>query len=128
MLVLDTSVLIDIERKDKRTISKLLELKLLHPERLAISFATFSEFLYGALRRKKNMRAVVEFLANYTVLQSTLVSARLFGEIKYRLELQGKNIQDFDVLIASTVLAHGGVLITKDDDFKRIQGLQLILV
>lgn len=49
-----------------------------------------------------------------------------FGKTKVALGKKGQTLDDFDVLIASITLSHGGVLVTNNQrHFERIEGLQL---
>ena len=53
-------------------------------------------------------------------------SAKIFGEEKAKLFKTGKPLDDFDIHIASIVLAHKATLVTNNQThFKRISGLKL---
>ena len=53
-------------------------------------------------------------------------TAEIFGKMKSKLESNGNRLDDFDLLIASTALAHNLVLVTNNKKhFQRIEGLKL---
>jgi tRNA(fMet)-specific endonuclease VapC len=49
-----------------------------------------------------------------------------FADLKSRLEMEGKRLDDFDLLIASTALALNYRLVTNNErHFRRIPGLEI---
>ena len=85
------------------------------------------ELLTGAMkssRRDRNIAEVMSFLADYEIVPFDDDSAWAYGEIKSALELKGQPIGYNDTIIAATVLAHNGILITNDTrEFMRVEGL-----
>jgi len=128
MLVLDTSILIDIEHNNKKVLSFLQDIYRDHPSYPAITFATFSEFAFGALKQKKSWTAILTELNKYQVLNSDTKSSILTAQLKYQLEAKGKIIDDFDILIAATVMVYKGTLITRDAHFNNIKELSKIII
>jgi len=97
-------------------------------ESLRMTIITLAELKYGAYFSKKvneNLQNIAKFLKRVKVLSLDEDAAERFGKIKAELRRSGQGIQDFDLLIASITLRHGGVLVTNNaGHFKRISGLK----
>jgi len=128
-LVFDTSVLVDVERKNPRVLEQLQGLALKHPQTPAITFATFSEFYYGFLRKfPKKQKVALEELEKYKLLNTTASSAKVFAELKFALERTGNKLSLFDCLIASIVIDNNMTLVTGDKRFASVPTLRVITV
>ncbi len=99
------------------------------PEAIAISAITLAELRYGADCSNQpdgNHEAIDDFISAITVLGTESTIARHFGKIKAPLRQQGLLLEDFDLLIAATALAHNLVLVTNNTKhFRRIPNLRL---
>jgi tRNA(fMet)-specific endonuclease VapC len=97
-------------------------------ECLSMTIVTLAELNYGAYNSGKvsaNIENIHKFVKKVRVLPFESDAAERFGKIKTELRRSGQIIQDFDILIASIVLSHGGVLVTNNvGHFKRITGLR----
>lgn len=86
------------------------------------------ELLTGAMksaRRDRNINEVLAFLGQFEIIPFDDASAWTYGEIKSALELKGQPIGYNDTIIAATVLAHNGILITNNTrEFMRVKGLE----
>ena len=102
---------------------------MIDPADLAISIITLAELYYGAAWSAQPIatkRAVEVFADAITVLPLNPASVEIFGNVKATLRKQGQRIEDLDLLIAATALAHGVVLVTNNQQhFRRIPDLQL---
>ncbi|MDR0448438.1 MAG: type II toxin-antitoxin system VapC family toxin, partial [Treponema sp.] len=82
---------------------------------------------YGAEKSKKrefNLKIVRVFLSIYEVVNFDEKSAEYYAAIRADLERKGQGIGGNDIVIASTVLANAGVLVTHNiDEFSRVNGL-----
>lgn len=118
LVILDTNILIDIEKGFEKTI---LQLKTLTSELVisepAITWISYYEFSFGAKNDKKSD----DFLNNFVFLDMTKEATTVFTKLKK----QNLSVRDFDLLISSVVIAHGGLLITKDRDFQNVPGLNV---
>lgn len=125
ILLLDTSVIIDLENKNKATIEKLAKLKKSYPEVPKISFITYFEFIYG-IRKKQphNKEKLVVFIELFDVVQTTKATANILSMLK---EKYG-DIPFPDLFIASQAIENNMVLLTKDRDFDRIESLTKIIM
>jgi tRNA(fMet)-specific endonuclease VapC len=50
----------------------------------------------------------------------------VFGPLSAELKKKGVSIGDFDEVIAATALCHDGVLITRDDHFSQVPGIEVV--
>jgi tRNA(fMet)-specific endonuclease VapC len=93
-----------------------------------MTIITLAELKYGAYCSQKvseNLESILRFLKKVKVLPLNYDAVERFGKIKAELRRSGQGIQDFDLLIASITLSHGGVLVTNNvGHFKRINGLK----
>jgi len=96
-------------------------------DNLRITIITLAELKYGAFNSQKvseNLKNINDFLGKVKVLLLDEDAAERFGKIKADLRRTGQLIEDFDILIGSIALSHGGVLVTNNiEHFKRISGL-----
>ena len=123
-LIFDTSILIDIERKNKETISKIEELKDMYPTQAKIGFISYFEFLLGLKDKSiNNKEKSKEFIEKFNVLQTTKNTADNLVILKQKYELPLA-----DLLIASQTLENNGILITKDKDFEQIKEMNKIIL
>lgn len=94
------------------------------PDNLRLTIITLAELRYGAYNSQnvsENLKNIDNFLRKVRVLPLDNDAAGRFGKIKVDLRKKGQIIEDFDVLIASIALSHGGVLVTNNvEHFKRI--------
>ncbi len=128
MIVLDTNILIEFEAHNIKLIKFLQNLTEKFPSKPYITSANYSEFLYGFIKESpKKQEKAIEFLEEYKLLNTSKNSSRLLAKIKYELEKKGKMIPIFDVLIASIVMDKKAMLITFDEHFKNIEGLEVII-
>ena len=88
-----------------------------------------AELLYGAARSKKqvdNTKHVEQFLLPFEVVSFDDQSAQIYARIRSGLVARGLPIGPNDLILAATVLARKGILITNNvKEFKRVPGLQI---
>lgn len=100
------------------------------PEDLRLTIITLAELRYGAYNSRnvsENLKNIENFLRKVRVLPLDHDATDRFGKIKVDLRKKGQIIEDFDVLIASIALSHGGVLVTNNvEHFKRIPALDYV--
>jgi tRNA(fMet)-specific endonuclease VapC len=130
-LLLDTSVLVDVERSGKP-----YELALSEREREQehlISVITVSELVHGVHRavgerRRIRRQAFVEgLLARFEPIPISPEIARIHAEVWARLEAAGAIIGAHDLWIAATALAHDLCVATSNSrEFERVPGLSVL--
>ena len=93
----------------------------------AISCVTLAELTYGVVRAdhvERNRLQTREFVSSVLVLPLDSEVADHFARIKADLRARGLLVADFDLVIASTALAHGLTLVTSNlDHYDRIPDL-----
>ncbi len=129
-LLIDTSVLVDAERREEQY--EVLPGDEQDQEH-SISVITVSELLHGVHRatgenRRALRRAVVEgMLAKLEPIPITTEVARIHAETWARLEAAGEIIGVHDLWIAATALAHGlRVATTNAREFQCVPGLSVL--
>jgi len=128
-LVLDTSVLIAIQKKNGNIIKKLSELSKVYPLPPQLTFISYFEFLYGLKKRKpKRYDDALAFLNNFNVLHTTNNSAEILSELKLKYDGEGIVLSLADLMIASQVIENNLMLVTLDKDFKKISELKKIIL
>jgi len=128
--LIDSSILIAGERGQldlEATFTAYLE------EAFALSAITASELLHGIHRAKsaaqRNRReAFVEgLLSRFPVFAFDLIAARLHARLSAELAARGISIGPQDLVIATTAMAQGYRVATRDErSFPQIPGLSLL--
>ncbi len=98
-------------------------------ESIVIPRIVVAEIEYGA-KKSKNYKQTIEkyneFINHFEIIDFDEKASRKFGDIRWTLEQAGKQIGPYDLIIASTVLANEGVLVTHNTkEFERIKGLKI---
>ncbi|HEY2283025.1 MAG TPA: PIN domain-containing protein [Solirubrobacteraceae bacterium] len=130
-LLIDTSVLVDAERREEQYEQVLPGDE--QDQEHSISAITVSELLHGVHRaveehRRALRRAVVEgMLARLEPIPITIEVARIHAETWAGLEAAGEVIGVHDLWIAATALAHGlRIATTNAREFERVPGLSVL--
>ena len=92
-----------------------------------ISEITIAELLYGAAysQSEKHRRDVAVVLENLTLVP-IYDSLPTYASTKAHLRRNGQLIEEFDMLIGSSVVHHGYVMVTENiDHFERIPGIEI---
>ena len=128
-LVLDTSILIDIEKKNKQTIEKLEELSKVHYTPASITFINYFEFYFGIMQRNvKNKQYMLEFINKFNCLRVSSKTARILADLKFRCDGEGNKLSLADLIIASQVKENDMILVTKDRDFEKIIEIKKVIL
>ncbi len=123
--LLDTDVCIHALKKRSRV---LLERLTAYDGRMAISDVTLFELYFGAEGYDDPRRciAIVEdFASRVEIIAFDSNAARHAGNIRAKLERQGRVIGAYDLMIAATARARGLVLATGNlREFNRVEALR----
>jgi predicted nucleic acid-binding protein len=125
--LLDTSALIE---RARGTLARLPD----RPTEAAISAVTLCELHHGVLRaagrRQAGRLAVLAFAErNFVALPVDERIAPAYGRVMAAAQQQGaRRPHVADALIAATAVAYDLVLYTRDRDFDRICGLEVVIV
>ena len=97
-------------------------------DEVCISVITLAELNHGAeksSRVQENLGTVEDFASRVEVLPYDSRCASHFGEIRAKLERQGKTIGINDLHIAAHARSEGMILVTNNQrEFDRVSGLQ----
>lgn len=128
-LVLDTSVLIDLEKGSKDVIARIKELSKTHNGPAVIAFINYFEFLFGIRERNpKNKEKALSFINKFGVLKVNKETAQILSDLKYKYDKKGETLPLADFLIASQVIENNMLLVTADKDFDKIEELRKIAI
>lgn len=126
--LLDTSIIVACLR-NKISFSQLLS--TYGNNDLTSSMVCLAELysgVFNSAKKQENEQKVLEFFSGLDeVFGLDVMVVKKFGEIKSRLEKAGNIVEDFDLLIAATCLAHDCILITLNTKhFERVPNLALV--
>jgi tRNA(fMet)-specific endonuclease VapC len=123
---LDTNICIYYLNGQYETVQKKLLSK--HPMDVRIASIVRAELLYGARKsrhREQNEEIIKRFLQPFEIAPFGAPEAEMYAEIRATLEQAGKIIGPNDLILAATVLANGGILVTNNEnEFKRVKSLK----
>jgi predicted nucleic acid-binding protein len=121
MLILDTSILIDLENEDVKMFQKMADLRSQYPVSIHITFMSYFEFYDGLHHkaREKLVRALA-FLEAFETLLPTKMTAMHLSELKQKHPQNSLS----DLIIAAQAIENNGILITRDQDFRQIKELR----
>lgn len=118
--LLDTNIVIAVLNKEAAVESQLTG------KTIYLGSIVLGELYYGArksARSKENIAKIEAFIANYPILDCTRQTAEQYGLVKQALETKGSLIPENDMWIAALAKQHSFTLVTRDDHFKRVDGL-----
>ena len=131
-VLIDTSVLVEVERSGSATGSPVPAFDRLGGESAFLAAITASELQHGvhradsAVRRARRQAFVETLLDLLPVLPFDLTAARLHAALWAELRRGGRMIGAHDLLIAATALAGDLTLLTRNRrEFGRIEGLRV---
>ena len=124
-ILLDTNAYSGFMAGDKRVFEYIVEAEVIYISTIVIGelFAGF----HGGEKLTQNKEELKSFLNKdgVKIIDVTMETAEIFGEIKSVLSKKGKMIPLNDIWIAAHAIETGSKLITYDDHFKNINGLRI---
>lgn len=129
MLILDTNTVSYYLRGDSAVVPRM---QALTPDEARIPAIVEYELRYGFERlppetRRKGLNCLLDVLQALQVLPFDSACAAHAAHVRAGLEAVGTPIGNHDILIAATVLRHGGTLVTRNvREFSRVPGLQCL--
>jgi tRNA(fMet)-specific endonuclease VapC len=105
------------------------KLKAFRQDGLSVSVVSLAELYEGVFREPKQQdkeRTLNNFLTGVDVIDVTQDVARTFGNLRAQLRSQGITVSDLDLLIGSTAIYYGLVVLTNNRrHFEKIPQIQL---
>ncbi len=123
MSCLDTDLLVALLRGDAEAKKFVSD----NQGELRTTVITACELFHGAFkaRNPRHVEQVRGLLSTLEVLPLSPDAAEKFGQLNASLHTDGKTVADFDLLIASTCIANGEVLVTRNGrHFEKIRELK----
>src|SRR3989338_8694616 len=117
MYLLDSSVAIEMVKQGKRSNAAL---NFLQDSEIAIPAFTVHEMLLGFDEDDEKWK---NFITNINIMDYTSKCAEVSSRIDNELTKSGNKMGIFDMFIASIAIANKIKLVTFDNDFSRIKGL-----
>jgi len=100
-----------------------------HPLSVKIPAMVQAELYAGANQSSEPARtksAIDGFLEPFEIVGFDSKAALVFGEIRANLNRASVKVGPYDLIIAATVMAHDGILVTNNvKEFSRIEGLEI---
>ncbi len=125
--LLDTNAVSDLMRDHQQLKTRVAN----HSGLITTSVVVWGEIRYG-LERLPAGKKRTDLEARAQPIQGalpgepvTLQVGEEYGRLKASLDRMGANLQDNDVWIAATARTQGAILVTRDQSFKQIPGLQV---
>jgi len=126
MYLLDTDTII-YNLKGNEEIKRNLQSHIDDPMKICV--ITLMELYFGAYKSERvagNLAKVRTIENVFEIIATGKESAEIFGILKASLEKSGNPLDDFDLVVASSALAHNLILVTNNiKHFRRIEGLKL---
>ena len=127
MYCLDTDVIIEFLRGDKKIIDKIKTISKDAP--LFVTSLSLSELYKGAYlssNKEKEIIKIKELLDYLELITLTEKTAEIFGRLYHSLLKSGKKTQEFDLLNASIALTYDLVFVSRNKKhYVNIPGLKL---
>lgn len=124
---LDTNVWIDALKGRRPGIAQ--RLRSLSPALVKVPAIVAAELLLGARKSNRSTvarEAVSKLLLPFEVVAFDARAAEIHAAVRFDLERRGESVGPNDLVIAATVLASEGTLVTANlREFRRIRGLHV---
>lgn len=128
MPVLDTSFIVDLLRGKEEALQKLAEMEAQEIP-LSMTEVNVLELYRGAYLSRKthqNLEEIKKLLECFQVLELEESVYEVFASLSARLLSEGKPIGAFDELIAAITLLQEEQIVTRDNHFKEVPGLEVV--
>lgn len=123
--LLDTNICISLLKNKYGIREAVLKAKT---KNCFVSEITIAELYYGASKCSNREERVkdVDFIVSHFGIVPIFRALPLYGDLKAKLESEGNRIDDFDILIGTTAIVNGMVMVT--DNVKhlgRLPGIKI---
>ena len=128
MPVLDTSFLVDLIRGEEEALDALARIEEEYRD-LFTTVVNLLELFRGAYlseKREENISKVMEIVGNLGAIAITWNTYPIYGTLSVALKEKGIAANESDVVIAALTLETDGIIVTRDQHFRNIPGLEVI--
>jgi predicted nucleic acid-binding protein len=128
MPVLDSSFLVDLVRGDERALKALawFENEYHDLSTTVINLLELFRGVYLSERKEENMKEVMEIARGLDLLGIGWETFQIYGTLSATLRTSGVAVDEFDVVIAALAFQADGRIVTRDQHFRQIPGLEVI--
>ncbi len=128
-IILDSNILIELERNNKEIIEKIREISKFHKTKPFVASVSISEVMCGAFKQNiKKQLTILENFKDYNILNTSFSSSMIMANFAHVLNKKGKRIPITDLIIASIAVDNDLNLVTMDNHFNRIPGLNVLYI
>ena len=127
-VILDTSILIGLQRGDQRVKKEIESLSRIFPATPLITFLNIFEYIVGISRLTKRKAQAMELLENFDIVNTTAKTAEVMASLRLKYDKRGMRLSLSDLLIAGLAVENDMVLVTSDKDFEVIKELRVKFV
>jgi tRNA(fMet)-specific endonuclease VapC len=124
MVILDTSVMVDVSRKKKYALDLIASYQ--EKERVSTTIITQYEMLRGAPESYINY--IADLLNRFVILDFGTDALDEMVKIYKTLKERGTLINELDIMIAGIAATSNQTLITKDKDFLNLESDKIIVL
>jgi tRNA(fMet)-specific endonuclease VapC len=124
MVILDTSIIIDISRKKQYAIDLIASHQ--EKEQIATTIITQYEMLRGT--PEPHLNYITGLLNRFVILEFTADALDETVKIYKELKEKGTLINELDIIIAGIAAANNETLITKDKDFLNLESNKITIL
>jgi len=125
---LDTNICVYYLKESNSDLCDKID-RMIDVQQLWLPSMVVAELFHGAeksAKYKENLANLKKFLPFFEVVDFDEDAAREYAKIRNKLERQGKIIGSNDLIIAATVVANSGVLVTNNTrEFMRVPNLSI---
>jgi len=127
-LAFDTSILIELERKNPEIIEKIDKLSRGYPNYPQLPFISYYEFIRGLkIRKDKSYEKKLSFLNKFSILKTSKKTAEILADLRIKYERIGFSLPLADLFISAQVIENQLILVTLDRDFEKIEELKKVI-
>ena len=125
---MDTSLIIPFLKGSPEAVQKMREISI-REGRIVVTIITAYEILKGAYLssdREYNLKNAKAALSSMQVLDLSPEACEEASRIFCELKKSGKMISEFDILIAAIAKTNGEAILSLDQHFRSIKGIDLV--
>lgn len=128
-LAFDTSILIELERKNPEVIKKIDKLAHNYPAYPQLPFISYYEFIRGLkIKKDKNYGKKLAFVDKFNILKTSKRTAEILADLRIKYEKIGFSFPLADLFISAQAIENQLILVTRDKDFEKIEELKKIIL